>query len=139
LKAYLLASDKPEVEPWRFEEWNRLIRGAILWLGLPDPLGGLREAEAQDPEREALGAVLQAWRERFEDRPTPAREAIEPLQELWGVAISSRSGVNVKTVGRLLARQAERRVDGLRFVRAGKDHQAVLWMVAKDGDGNLLG
>ena len=132
LRAYILASDKPEVEPWRFGEWNRLIRGAILWLGLPDPLSGLRETEAQDPEREALGAVLQAWRERFKDRPTLVKDALEPLKDVWELAISSRSGVNVKTAGRLLARQVERRVDGLRFVRAGKEHQAVLWKVLKD-------
>ena len=139
LRAYILASDKPEVEPWRFGEWNRLIRGAILWLGLPDPLGGLRETEAQDPEREALGAVLQAWRERFEDRPTLVKDALEPLKDVLELAISSRSGVNVKTVGRLLARQAERRVDGLRFVRAGKEHQTVLWKVVSDAERNLPG
>ena len=139
LRAYLLAPDKPEVEPWRFGEWNRFIRGALLWLGTPDPLAGQREVEAQDPEREALGAVLQAWRGRFEDRPTLVGGALEPLKEAWEAAISSRSGVNAKTVGRFLARQAERRVDGLRFVRAGKEHQAVLWKVLADADRDLLG
>lgn len=47
-----------------FEGWSRLVREAIIWLGQPDPcLTRLGLAERSDTTGDALGQLLQAWRE----------------------------------------------------------------------------
>jgi hypothetical protein len=45
-----------------FDEWNVLIRQALVWVGEPDPCEG-RKALAHDtsPEYEALATLLHAW------------------------------------------------------------------------------
>ena len=64
LRAFIQAG-KPQpqqvLEFNRFDSWNELIRGAILWLGLADPVGGEIEDTAEENRREALRALAQLW------------------------------------------------------------------------------
>ena len=139
LKAYSAADDKPEIMPWRFNEWNQLIRGSLLWLGLPDPLASLAEMEKNDPERAGLGAVLKAWHEVFHDKAVSVKEAMDP--DIGGQALSTavgngvyvrRGAVNNRAFGRWIMARKERRVEGLRFVKAGEDRNGMLWRVLQD-------
>lgn len=43
-----------------FAEWSDLVRSAIVWLGLPDPLANADRVRTDDPERERNSAVLSA-------------------------------------------------------------------------------
>lgn len=47
-----------------FEGWSDLVRSALVWLGKSDPLDTLEGMKAEDPERELLGELLQAWAKR---------------------------------------------------------------------------
>ncbi|WP_457939827.1 hypothetical protein [Mesorhizobium sp. 10J20-29] len=47
----------------RFEDWSDLVRGALVWLGEPDPCATRQDIDAHDPEREALSALHRAWRD----------------------------------------------------------------------------
>jgi hypothetical protein len=64
LRAFIQAG-KPQpqqvLEFNRFDGWNELIRGAILWLGLADPVGGEIEDTAEENRREALKALAKLW------------------------------------------------------------------------------
>lgn len=46
-----------------FEEWDRLIRGAIVWLGLPDPMAVRNEMESQDSSKMTLRLIHAAMKE----------------------------------------------------------------------------
>ena len=47
-----------------FEEWSRLVREAIVWVGLPDPcLTRTRLAESADTATDSLMQLIHAWRE----------------------------------------------------------------------------
>jgi hypothetical protein len=79
LSAYLRAgcpSSKTRAPLGSFEEWDRIVRGALLWLDLPDPveLLGARDPDA-DPEATAHVALLEAWQNYSEG--LTAAEAIE--------------------------------------------------------------
>lgn len=113
----------------RFEDWSNLVRGALVWLGEPDPLLTRRDIDAHDPEREALSTLLRAWREIFgpgkavtakmlidragADYDTEAdggetvserlQEALEALTPQWHSA---------KSLGRVLTKISGRIVDG---------------------------
>jgi putative DNA primase/helicase len=62
-KAYLAAGE-PRVDAFAyggFEQWDRMVRRPLVWLGQPDPLltaEGLRES---DPDLEASRLMLGAW------------------------------------------------------------------------------
>src|SRR5690606_17153515 len=46
-----------------FEGWSRLVREAVVWLGLPDPcLTRVRLAEQADTTADALTQLVEAWR-----------------------------------------------------------------------------
>lgn len=64
LRAFIVAG-RPglvDLEPFaRFEDWSNLVRGALVWLGEPDPLVTRDAVVSIDPARENLGALLRAW------------------------------------------------------------------------------
>jgi hypothetical protein len=46
-----------------FEGWSRLVREAIVWLGLPDPCATRAKlAEQSDTTADALGQLIAAWK-----------------------------------------------------------------------------
>ena len=139
LKAYIMATDKPEIMPWRFNEWNQMVRGPLLWLGLPDPLDSLAETEKNDPERAGLGAVLKAWHDVFRDKAVAVRDALDPNIGGQDLALAVENGVYVRrgpvstrSFGRWIMARKERRIDGLRFVKVGEDRNGMLWQVRQD-------
>jgi hypothetical protein len=64
LRAYC-AAGRPDLglAPWgSFTGWSALIRGAVVWCGLPDPAAGRLELqERSDATAEAMGALLAGW------------------------------------------------------------------------------
>lgn len=62
LRAYDLAG-RPGTPPalGSFAEWSGWVRGALLWLGLADPVQTMEALREQDPRLEAASAVLTQW------------------------------------------------------------------------------
>jgi hypothetical protein len=62
LRAFLLAkcpNPKSGLKPFGgFEEWSRIVRGALVWLGEADPCQTRDRAIDDDPEREDLSRLL---------------------------------------------------------------------------------
>lgn len=64
LRSFIVAGrpGASSLEPFaRFEDWSNLVRGALVWLGEPDPLLTREAVVSIDPARENLGALLRAW------------------------------------------------------------------------------
>lgn len=47
--------------PSRFEQWDRNVRAALVWLGEPDPWNTSAVVVGMDTEREQLAALMEAW------------------------------------------------------------------------------
>jgi putative DNA primase/helicase len=78
LRAYIVAGAPKQSHPLGgFEEWSRLIRDALIWLGEPDPLGTMNRTREQDPRREALAAVLEQWSGVLQHKRVSAKEVID--------------------------------------------------------------
>ncbi len=52
----------------RFNDWSRLVRGALVYLGEADPVLTQERLRDRDPVRTGLGALLEAWHEEFKDK-----------------------------------------------------------------------
>ncbi|RYE07391.1 MAG: hypothetical protein EOP22_18005 [Hyphomicrobiales bacterium] len=45
----------------RFPAWDRMVRGALVWLGEPDPQNTAETLRTVDPERDDLLTLMRAW------------------------------------------------------------------------------
>ena len=117
----------------RFTEWDALVRNPLLWLGAADPLATQAELQASDPVREALTAMLTAWRDTFGDKPASVADTVEAasgtgmsakpqlLDALLGAAGERNGEINSRRLGKYLIRHVRRIENGCRFESHGKD------------------
>lgn len=59
-----------------YGEWSELCRQPLLWLGCPDPTASVFEAMTEDPDRETLSRLLDAWFAVFGKSEAMVREVV---------------------------------------------------------------
>lgn len=59
-----------------YGDWSRMVRDALVWCGLKNPVDALLTSRHADPARAALSAVLNAWRAAFGRDSKTAAEAV---------------------------------------------------------------
>ena len=136
-----------------FERWGELVRGAVLWLGMADPVGTMERARKADPKLECLRNVMEQWSAVFRDNAkkvrevidTAAKEAFPPngsryeypdLREALLVAAGSNGAINSAKLGHYLQGASGRIVKGRRFIKSGEYQGTGLWKLEQvDGAG----
>ncbi|MFZ1613723.1 MAG: hypothetical protein WAT51_06100, partial [Holophaga sp.] len=126
-----------------FQGWSDLVRSAIHWATGVDPCSSPRASF--DPEGEALGILMEAWRRAFPDGKehllSEFANALLKSQELSAFAhsaldqldcLDSSGGVlNLKQLGRrVMNKYANRVVNGFRFIRGRTVNQGIRWSLA---------
>ncbi|WP_438020697.1 bifunctional DNA primase/polymerase [Sorangium sp. So ce315] len=149
LRRYTAAGCPPvTLRPWgSFESWTRLVLGALVFAGLPDP-GPARDALAENADadadhrrafvagwaelvgREGAAAGLTARRAAELMQTAPAfRDAVEGL---LGLAKLQALSVTPLQLSGLLRRMKGRIVGGLRIVEGKEDRKGIkLWSVER--------
>src|SRR5262249_24390142 len=144
LRAYCVA-DRPDQQltAWgSFDSWSRLVRAAVVWVGLPDP-GQTRLLLQQraDVTAEGMGVLLQGWEQLDHDRRgLTAAEVVEKLRDeknqgqSWYVGLRDAiEGMVGKLDARGLGfklRSYRRRIFGGRYIdRASSAHGVIRWAV----------
>ncbi|HEY1815569.1 MAG TPA: hypothetical protein VGG74_24645 [Kofleriaceae bacterium] len=138
LRGFVVAGRPDHGKPTKgsFEAWDRLVRGAIVWAGGADPLGGVqRIRDDGDEDLERLRALLVAWDASLGSMPTTVADAIKrsgdggPLHE--ALTAYSRGGkLDTKAIGHALKAQRGRIVGGMELVRDSLDRNGVArWLV----------
>ena len=122
-----------------YGDWSDLCRQPLLWLGYPDPTASVFEAMAEDPDRETLARLIDAWSGAFGKSEAMVRDAVgrasdfhlhgAELQEVLQDIAGERGEVNRRKLGWWIRRHAGRIVDGRRFVRAQGNSSAERWRV----------
>lgn len=120
-----------------YSEWSDFCRQPLLWLGCTDPTTSVFESLSEDPDRETLARLLDAWYTAFERTPTMLREAInklhhlrdDELREVLHDIASERGEINRRKLGWWFKRHAGRIVNGLRLVRCSGNSSAEKWRV----------
>lgn len=143
LQAFLESGEHPKLMPLAsFDEWSTLIRGALVWYGLPDVAGGVVAQVEGDDDRALLGFVLEVWSEAFGDEPMTLREVLQAMQAggdryrdlraLFEEVAGERGDVNIRRLGYWFREQAGRVVGGRRLAQFGKPTRAgVAWQVVR--------
>ncbi|MGQ3890716.1 hypothetical protein [Legionella sp. CNM-4043-24] len=120
-----------------YSEWSDFCRQPLLWLGCADSTSSVFEALSEDPDRETLARLLEAWYAAFERTPTMLREAMnrlnqlrdDELREVLHDIASERGEINRRKLGWWFKRHAGRIVNGLRLVRCRGNSSAEKWRV----------
>lgn len=115
--------------------WTEFCRQPLVWLGLEDPAAGLIVQLQDDPDAAALGRLLRAWHEQFNDKPVTVRRLIADadggLEEiLEDLPCSTGGTVNRGSFGRYLGRNAGRPIGDLRLERADS-RERTAWKVVR--------
>lgn len=154
LRAYTLAGSPYSGPLWgSFEEWSRLVPGALVWAGASDPLLARASIEpAMDEEKRAL-VVLIAGLQRLAQRPISARAIVDALYPTHDphdgplapdgyddlrdvIEQETRSPTGRKPearrLGKWLQRVRGRVVGGRRVIRTEGDGHVACWSVAQD-------
>lgn len=147
LRAFV-ANEADKVSPalGSFEHWSNLVRSALVWLGLPDPLGNAVKIRDNDPEKERTSAIISALPA---GKPWVAADiarmvdegAFDPIgnrrHEGLVEALSDfieRGRLNTTRFSGFLRKHCGRIVNGQMIVSAGKNRvNAVLWKVENVG------
>jgi putative DNA primase/helicase len=120
-----------------FDEWSKIVRLPLMWLGMPDPAMSMEGARSLDPKREALRSLITAWvtyigvgkevtaaeianlaleADTADTRRFKHRELFDAL---------SRDGRNVssKSIGNQLMKELGRVADGYRIERVAESRR----------------
>jgi hypothetical protein len=85
-----------------FELWDRWVRQCVIWVGtklapseFDDPVKGVDEAHAQEPDLQALGRLLVAWQAVFGTTAVTCAEVLRVYEgvEAYNAAQRARSTV----------------------------------------------
>ena len=122
-----------------FEEWDRHVRGAVIWCGLGDPLAGRERIFKQsDADLDVVRRVFACWHQTFGDQPATLAEALanDTLRAVLAETDGGSKGseVNQRRVGWFFRKHRDRIVDGLKLTHEGQRHSATLWKVVPSGE-----
>lgn len=140
-------------------EWADYCRHPLIWLGHPDPATALVQQIRKDPDGDILGALMQAWGDRFGSTPMTVRAVLHEARTACGAASSDLadalkdcpitergSDINPSKFGWFLKKNANRIRDGYAFEKAEADGRLAWRLVdvqkrrdsstARDSDGD---
>ena len=145
LRAYKLAKDKPKLRPMGgFEDYD-WIRGTLVWTGYADPADTRDEIVANDPKKNDLIDVMDAWEEAYRDREVltgqivrdandeqmdaEQRPKVMRLLRLF-VEVTGKRDWDSTSVGNWLDHYKDRVIAGRRFVVGRKVHGRNAWRLS---------
>jgi hypothetical protein len=152
LRGYVVAG-RPDMKlpAWgSFDGWSRLVRAAVVWVGLPDPgETRIQLQDSADTAAESMGLLLNCWEQFDHDhRGMTTSEVIdrlknsktrEELEENCRAAIEGLVGkLDARALGYKLRQYRRRVFQGKFFDRAGTRHQAIRWAVFGSGEFNRV-
>jgi hypothetical protein len=78
LRAFHVAGRPKQTEPLgSFGDWSSWVRDTLIWLGQSDPVETLEAVRSQDPQLDALTAVLTQWARVIGPSRVSAQDVIE--------------------------------------------------------------
>jgi hypothetical protein len=125
-----------------YEQWSRMVRGALMWVGLPDPVESMSEIHRDNPATEVMSALFECWEQVFGDRTVTAKDVLDAalagdggsdtlvsFQDVVSSACQGRS--NTDALGKWLRDHKGKVSDGRSLVAAGQRQHVNLWKIEK--------
>lgn len=132
LRAYFVAGQPESLTPFRdYYDWN-VVRGALVWLGYPDPADTRDQIMEADPKRNELLELVKLWEAAVGDSEVTVSELHEQLKKPnagedkarlldFLVGMCRGSSWNGRSIGWRLREHKDRVIGGRCFRAQGKD------------------
>jgi putative DNA primase/helicase len=137
LRAFHLAGRPAHKRPpyGGFEQWDSLVRGALVWAGADDPLGNLEQIRRDvDEDLEVLAEALRCWDEQLTDRVVTSAEialqcsvSADLKAAVMALAGCDERQFNARRIGMALGGVEGRVVDGRRLIKMKKGGLGNRW------------
>ncbi|GAA0763929.1 hypothetical protein GCM10010203_34150 [Actinomadura yumaensis] len=118
-----------------YDEWSRLCRQPLIWMGLADPAQSLIDQVSHDPDRQALAALLDVWFDLFGSKSVTVRQIIAKAEEkpllmeaLEDLPVMDGRHINRGKLGWFISKNRGRRADQLR-IEAGDSSERRSWKI----------
>ena len=143
LQAYIQAGSPDLKQPklGSFNQWSDLVRSAVLWLGMADPVESQKGIDAQDDEKGTLAALLEVWSNTpLLSGSSTVRDVIQQAvqqgselrQILLDICLGKDGQLSPRLLGYYLRKHHRSVVNGMRLEEDGKDrNHSVKWKVAQ--------
>lgn len=151
IRAFVVAGypGAKDLTPSRFDDWDRFVRGTLVWLGEPDPWDTVASIRSADPERDNLAMLLAGWDKAFGSTKVTAKEVVdyqlgdvdidplhseaaaEELDAALRAIMPGKAGPSVRGLSRYLTKVNGRIVNGVKVVAIPIPGHAALYMLAK--------
>jgi hypothetical protein len=124
-----------------FEEWSRIVRGALVWAGMPDPIGGRAELiESGDSEMGVLERTLIEWEKL--GKPMLVSDVLAEMhlgafahaalkEALAELCECSPDKLTTKGISMQLRKYRKKNVGGRRFDHKPKQGGGTPWFVSR--------
>jgi hypothetical protein len=112
-----------------YEEWSRLIRQTVIWLGHSDPNAALEDNHENDPETALLHEMMSAWHDCYGTEPV-SNQQLAVLLKTKGMDTAQESrlydsileampygAITTVSFGKWLGLRTGRIVKGFKFVK----------------------
>lgn len=133
-----------------FEQWDRIVRGAVFYAYGVDPCQTRRKAADDAPDRLRKLALAEGWRELVEGgdggEGVTVDDALEVAEKQPLSCPALRSALlqmgkdgklpSPRSVGNKIGGMKGANVGGFRFEKAGERHRSALWRVVKIATGH---
>jgi putative DNA primase/helicase len=141
VRAHLVAESPGEarLSPFAgFDDWSRLVRGALVWLGRADPVASQETLQAIDPKATMLDELMEAWAEGLNGNRIPHgwrtvkeltdRNFTDSFDKALRDATRAREleTLNPVKVGMLFRKHANRVRNGMRIASELDGHNKVM-------------
>jgi putative DNA primase/helicase len=147
-----LAAGCPDTLPAlaSFEDWSRLVRSALVWLGRADPVATIEGARSDDPDLDALRRVVAGLRgavginnpqsagqlkelaEHTTIGPGGGKPNHPALNEAFMSVASVTGKIDTRRLGKWLGQKRGRIIDGLKLMAQEDNHtKQMRWYLAQ--------
>lgn len=146
-RAYAAAGYPDQCRPLAsFEDWSRVVRSALVWLGCADPCETMEAARSDDPITASLRSLLvswydaigSTWKSAAEIKATGETRAFDSLsypelnEALREVSTDRSGGIDANRLGKFLGRYKGRVLAGFKLKSMEESHsKKKLWAVEK--------
>lgn len=146
IRAFLLSGERQDLLPLAsFDDYTRTVRGALVWLGCPDPALSIEMSRENDSELRVAKSIIAFLQKVFGPTPFSVRDVIDTIvrrddsSSLWGassaltdkdrdefreqllVLAGVRGSVSGKRLSRWLTKNLRRRVASAWIEEARQD------------------
>ncbi len=136
LRGFICAGRPAKLVPYEgYGAWNDLVRGALVWLGRPDPVKSKAASSGADVARNRASAVFKTWSAALHSESVSVRQLVkaaadhEELRDALMEVAGKDGRINEWKLAWWLRKNRDRIIAGLKLVQDPEEYDLPRWLI----------